>query len=281
MNNKQAFFIGILLSAALGCVVPGLSAPAAAPPIATVTADSRLPTMVAETVAAAIVQTALALPSTPTLTATPEPPTPTAAPTATPPAGSALITQADSATLFTDEYGGYAIAIPGGWLAVRIGQQEFFDALSGAELSNPLLHESLIKIRDENPRFLRLFATNTQDAAAPGEPATTIKLILDETRGISFNSDQDLQALADELIRTTPGLEVTSLDILTTPAGVQFGALESEIQSGDGVMTYEKRVYFKAKTGMAYAWLTTGKNLKETVIPAFDAIMDTLKPIAQ
>ena len=73
-----------------------------------------------------------------------------------------------------------------------------------------------------------------------------------------------------------PGLEVTSLNIFASPAGLQLGVLESKTGSG-GVMTYEKRVYFRSKAGVAYVWLTTGETLKLTILPLFDALVDTVR----
>jgi hypothetical protein len=276
MNGKQIRLISILFIITVGCVVPGLSTPNPIPPAPTPTVDVRLPTMVAETFVAAMTQTMQALPPTPTFTFTPEPPAPTATLTATPPVGSSLTALENAATFFLDERGGYSITIPADWLVVRVNQPEYFSALSMYELSNPPVYESLKKIQNEDPQALRLFAVNIQDAAPQGEPATTITLILDETRGISFNSDQDMQAIAGELMRSTSGLEVTALDILITPNGMQFGAIESSTPTL-GAMVYEKRVYFMGKTGMVYARLTIGESLKNDIIPAFDAIMDTTR----
>jgi hypothetical protein len=273
MNSKRAIFTTVILMAVLACVAPVLSTPAVVSP-PTPTADNRLLTMVVEMAAVAITQTAQAIPPTPTLTFTPEP---TVTPTAIPPVGSFLTKQGDASTLFVDERAGYTLIIPDGWLVARVNEQEFFDALTVAELSDPFVYEALTKVRDENPGVLRLFAVDTQDETAQGEPVTTIKFIWNEKKDISFNSVQDLQAIADELTKTVQGLEVTAMDILVTPTGMQFGVIESEIKSSGGIMTYEKRVYFKVKNGVVYAWLTTGASLKETIIPAFDAVMDTTK----
>ena len=272
MNNKRALLIAVILTAALACVVPGLSTPAAVPPAPT--DDGRLLTMVVETVAAAMLQTAQAVTSTPAPTFTPAP---TAAPSATPPPGSSLLKQEDASTLFTDERAGYSIAIPAGWLVARINQPEFFDALTLAELSDPLIYEALAKVQNEDPRVLRLFAVDTQDETVQDEPVTTIKFIWNEKKDVSFNSIQDLQALADELTKTEQGLEVTAIDIVTSLTHTQFGVIESETKGSAGVLIIQKRVFFKVKIGSIYALLTTGQSLKENIIPAFDAMMDTVK----
>jgi hypothetical protein len=270
MNTRRAFFISTLLLLLLACVIPGLS------PTPKPTADNRLQAMLAETVAAAVTQTALAFPPTFTPTSTPTfTPEPTITPTALP-VGSLLIMQEDDSTLFMDQRAGYTIIIPEGWLALRVKEQEFLDALTFVELSDPLVYETLIKVRDADPGVLRLFAADIKDAAVKNEPVATIKLIWDEKRDIPFNSDEDLRSLANELAETE-GMEVTSMDLFITPAQIQFGVIESKITGGDGILTIQKRVFFKGKTGTVYALLTTGLGLKEDIIPAFDVIMDTVK----
>ena len=273
MDIRRAFFIAILLPILLACAVPGFSTPAPKP-----TTDNRLQVMVEETVAAALTQTAQAVPPTLTPTFTPEP---AATPTALPPVGSSLTKQADGSTLFMDERAGYKITIPEGWLAVRVKEQEFVEALTFTETADPLVQGALSSVENEDPGVLRLFAVDVQEDTVQGEPVTTIKFIWDEKQNIAFSSDKDLQALADELPKTVDGLEVTSVDIVITPAKMQFGVIESETTLSDGVMLIQKRVFFKAKNGTMSIVLTTGENSKEDVIPAFDAIMDTAKLLEQ
>ncbi len=277
MSIKRAFFFAALFSTLLACVLPSFSTtptPAAKP-----TADRRLDIMVAETVAAAIAQTAQALPPTLTPTLTPEAtstPMNTPTPSALPPVGSSLTKQDGGSTLFTDQRAGYTILIPENWLAVRVNEQEFIDALTLAESADPLLHGILSDVASADPSVLRLFAVDMKDEIIQGEPVTSIKWIWDEKKTISFASDADMQALADELSKTTTGLKVTAMDILFAPRGMQFGVIESETTASDGALTFQKRVFFNAKVGSVQALLTTGKSLKVNIIPAFDSMMDTI-----
>jgi len=238
--------------------------------------DNRLQVMVAEQVAAAMTQTALAVPPTVTLTPTStSTPGPTSTPTAQP-VGSSLTKQADGSTLFTDDRAGYAVTLPEGWLAVRVNEQEFVEAASLAESTNPLMKETLSSIQNENPSVLRLFAVDIKDETAQSEPVTAIKFIWDEKRDLSF-SEAELQLLADDLTKTTPGLEVTSMNIFITQTGIQFSVIESKTTGSNDLFIFQKRVIFKAKIGTVSAILTTGKSLKVEIVPVFDAIMDTVR----
>ncbi len=277
MKLPRFFFPLALLILALGCVSPGASTPAPAPAPLTPAAaeDFLLPTLVAEKVFSGLTQTAQA--ATPTFTPspapsfTPEPPSPTP----TPPIGSSLSVQENGATLFVDERAGYMVLFPAGWLLARPNQPELEEALA-AQSANPALHEALSNVLNRDQNILRLYAIDANVPPVPGEPLTTVAFILDETRGISFNSDQDLKAIEAELLKSVPGMETTALDILIPPGGIPLGAIES-VTPYETTTLYEKRVYFMGKTGLVYALLTTGASAREESIPAFDALMSAVR----
>jgi hypothetical protein len=232
--------------------------------------------MVAELVSGALTQTALAVPPTPAPTFTPAP---TSTPTALPSVGSSLTAQDDKSVLFVDERAGYKAVIPQGWLAVRVNEQEYLSALKSPEAADPLIQSALLGIEKEDPLTFRLFAVDLREGHIKDETVTTLQFVWDEKGKMAFNSDEDIQAAADNLTKTVAGLEVTAVDMLFTPAKMQFGVIESETQSLAAATLRQKRVFFNASNGLVTVTLTTVEDLTETVIPAFDAIMDTIKPI--
>ena len=278
MNNERIFFITLTLFAAtIACAVPALptaSAPALAPTVDT----GRLETMVAETVSAAITQTGQARPtltlvptSNPIQTATPEVNT----------SGSTLTTQVDGSTVFVDERAGYEVTIPDGWLAVRINEQEYNDALTLAEAADPNIQETLLGVKTEDSNTFRLLAIDTQDGHIQSEFVTDIHFVWDEQ--MSFDSIEDLQVIAEGLPNAPIAFkfEVTTIQTIIAPNGIQFGMIEAKSlftnTSGDEVNIYQKQVFFKAKTGTQSIFFTTVNGLKETTLPAFDAMIETIK----
>ncbi len=277
MNHKQIFLLTLIALMATSCVVPGLSsASPTSQPAPTLTPDPRLSAMVAELVSGALTQTALAVPPTPAPTFTPAP---TSTPTALPSVGSSLTAQDDKSVLFVDERAGYKAVIPQGWLAVRVNEQEYLSALKSPEAADPLIQSALLGIEKEDPLTFRLFAVDLREGHIKDETVTTLQFVWDEKGKMAFNSDEDIQAAADNLTKTVAGLEVTAVDMLFTPAKMQFGVIESETQSLAAATLRQKRVFFNASNGLVTVTLTTVEDLTETVIPAFDAIMDTIKPI--
>lgn len=274
MNTRPAFFAAlILLTTALACTIPGIQTASRFAPAPTI--DTRLAIMVAETVSAAIEQTALVVP-TATLPPTPQP-------TFTPPpdigdAGSTLTSREDGLTLlFVDERAGYQVIIPSGWLAVRVNQQEYYDVL---EVADPNIQKSLLTIQDQDPAAFRLLALDVQDGHIKNEIVTNVNFIWDQQTVISFDTEDDLQAYADELPSLMDGLTVSSVEIIIPPSGLPYGVIKSEVggfnASGAQVTLYQKMALFNLKTGTLVITFTTENGFTDTTLPAFDGLLGTI-----
>jgi hypothetical protein len=276
MKKQRGLFATlILLTAALACVIPGAQTASTIPP----TPDTRLGTMVAETVSAAIELTALAVP-----TETP-PPTTTPEPTVTPTpeisgAGSTLTAQDDGSTLFVDERAGYQITVPTGWLAVRVNEQEYYDAFQLSVLANERLNAALQSIQNLDPNTFRLLVVDIDEEHIQNDIVTNVNLVWDPQNTISFDSEDGLQALADELPSTVQGLTVSSVDIIVPPNGAPYGEIQSEINglntAGAPATLYQKMTVFKLKTGMLVITFTTEGGFTETTLPAFESMLSSL-----
>lgn len=279
MTTRRALFAAlVLLMTVLACVVPGL--PAASQPAPT--PDTRLYTMVAETVSAALEQTQQAVPTPtiiPTFTSTPRP---TTTPSPTPnvdDSGSSLNKQEDGTAKFIDERGKYEISISQGWLPVRINQQEYLDAWLLPELTNPAMQRSLSSIEKLNPDELRLFALDTQEGHAEVGFITNINLYWDQKNEMSLENDEGLKAEAAALPKSMAGLEVTETKLTTTASGIPIGVITSKtpVTTVDGVKLelFQKQVFTKVDTGILVITLSTTEELKQTVLPQFDAMIES------
>ena len=285
MNTRRALFVTlILLTTILACVVPGL--PAASQPAPTV--DTRLDMMVAETVSAALEQTRQALPiatiapvstSTPRTTATPSP---------TPDmddSGSTINRFEDGTAQFIDTKAGYEISLPTGWLPIRINSQEYLDAWLLPELTNPAMQRSLSSIENMNPDELRLFVLDIQAGHAEIDFITNINFYWDETNDMSLETDEDLKAEVAALPKVLAGLEVTASELSATAGGIPIGVITSKtpITTLDGVNIElsQKMVFVKTNIGILTITLSTIEELKQAVLPQFDAIIETFTIVNQ
>ena len=279
MTHRQTYFFALIfLATVTACVVPGLAAPTAPSLFAPTTDPGRLETMVAATVSAAIAETEQARP-TPTLVSNSEPTqTATAEPITS---GSTLTLQDDGSTVFVDERAGYQITIPDGWLAVRVNEKEYYDAWNLAEAADPNIQAILLDMKAADPNIHRLRVIDTQDGHIQSDFVTDISFNLNEQR--AFNSIEDLQAIANELpdAPSAFSFEVATVQTIIAPSGIQFGVIEATSSftntSGDLVNIYLKQIVFKVKNGSQSVVFLTVEGLKESTLPAFDSMIETIK----
>ncbi len=278
MNTRRALFVAmILLMTILACAVPAL--PAASQPAPT--PDTRLDIMVAETVSAALEQTQQAV-STPTIAPTfTSTPRATASPTPKiDESGSALNKLEDGTAQFTDTKAGYEVTVPTGWLPVRINGQEYLDAWLLPELTNPAMQRSLSSIENLDPNKLRLFALDIQDGHAEVDFVTNINFYWDETNEMSLENDEGLKAEAAALPKALSGLEVLTTELSKTSSGIPIGTITAKapITTLDGVSIeiFQKQVFIETKVGLLVITLSTIEELKQTVLPQYDAMIETL-----
>lgn len=278
MNNRRALLAAlILLTTVLACAVPGL--PAASQPAPT--EDTRLEIMVAETVTAAIELTEQAVPSAtpiPTFTATPQP-TNTSTPEVND-SGSTLTKLEDGSALFVDDMAKYAVNVPDGWLPVRINSQEYLEAWLLPELSNPSMQRSLSSIEKMDPDKLRLFALDIQEGHAEIDFVTNINFYLDQENTMSLENDEGVKAQAEALPKAFAGLEVTATELTATASGIPIGVITSKTPittlEGVSVELFQKQVFINSSAGVLIVTLSTTEELKQEVLPQFDAMIETL-----
>jgi len=296
MNNRRTFLIALIFLAAItACVVPGL--PTASAPLPTLTVDTgRIAMMVAGTVSAVVAQTEQAQPTStpiPTATSTLAPtstsvPLPTATATSqSNPSQSTLTKLEDGSMLFADERAYYEIKLPAGWITARINEKEYLDAFSLEEAANAHIQQSLLSVQNEDPNVFRLLAIDTKPSHIQNEFVTDMRFALDEEMDISLNSDEELQAIAQEIPASAEAFrfEVTSVKIIPSANGIDFGVIEAKSSftnaTGANVEIYQKRVFFNVPPGTQSITLTTLASLKDTLLPAFDAMLETVKIVVE
>ncbi|MEW6402524.1 MAG: hypothetical protein AB1649_12045 [Chloroflexota bacterium] len=263
----------------LACAVPGLS-PASLP---APTADTVfLVTMVAETVAAARAETETAMPvptSTPTL------PPPTEKPTTTPEteasaSGSLLTKRDDGSTIFADQRPSYEVILPVGWLPVRVNEQEYEEAWTLAETTDPAIQAALQSIETEDPNQLRLFVLDTQDGHIQAGVVTTIRFEWDEQDDMSLADEVDLVALSEALPAESPGLEVLTTELRRTPSGLPIGVITSRTPTvtsdGNTLILYQEQVFVDLPQGTLTITLSTTEGFIDVAVPAFEGMIETL-----
>lgn len=276
MQNRRSLpTILLVLMITLGCVVPGLPTVSDATPVAQA---CQLETMVAEMVDAAIAQTEQAAP--PPV----EPPVAaTELPAATPQmdlAGS-LTPQNDGTILFKDGAARYELNVSPGWLPVRLNQQEYYDAFSLPAAADPAAQRALSDIATLNPQSFRLFIFDLQDGHLVNRVVSRISLEWDPEASLVLSDETGIQAVADSLPGSTPGLTVTDTSVIQSTNGLALGVILSEFPGKNfdeaDVVLYQKQVHLNLPLGTLAITFTTETSFKDATLPFFDAMVDTLK----
>lgn len=276
MNTKRTLFIALIsFLTILACAIPGQQQAASLP--APTVDSAKLETMVADTVSIAQTQTQQAMPVMPLSTSTPEP---TNTPTESASDIGSTLETSEGGTHFVDTRAGYSISIPAGWLAVRPSQQEYYDAWSLAETSDPRIQKSLLSVQNLDPNQYRLFALDTLDGQLVNDVVANILFFWDENTAISFDTDEALQKFADDLPNNNPGLEVTSVSLVIITNGTTLGVIESNTKTktttGQDVTLYQKQVLFPTAKGTQLIALTADSTMKDITLAAFDAALETI-----
>jgi hypothetical protein len=194
-----------------------------------------------------------------------------------------LTKQEDGSILFRDDLAHYKIKLPSGWLALRINEKEYLDAFSLEQAANTHVQQALLGVQNEDPNTLRLFAIDP--ARIQDEFVTDMRFVLDKGINISLATDADLQAIAGKIPSsvTVFRFEVTSVKMGTSANGVNFGVIEARSSFtnavGIDVGLYQKQVFFNVPAGRQSIIFTTVADLKDTLLPAFDAMLNTVEII--
>ena len=259
--------IGLLL--VLACTIT----PSVAPQPASTADPNQFATIVAGTAAVLMEQTALAKPTiiipteTPFIETTPTRPS----------TGSVLTEQSDGTTYFADAVTGLEMTIPSGWMAIRIGEAEYYRAWESDESKRFDFTDMLTNLSRLDPNKVRLVALDIQEGHLQHQVSTNIILqtghaytleegienhlthhraIFDNVKVISQNSGEIF-----------PGIPAISLEV--TYDGISFS-------SGEIVRAYENLIFFTANGQVTSIKLETLDELRTTVSPQFQQIITGL-----
>jgi len=236
-------------------------------------------TMVASTAQAFMTQTMEALP-TPTATTPAATETPTSTPSVTKTSTNTtdiptLTKMEDGTTQFLDYQAGVKLTVPSGWLAVRLGQQEYLDAQDSAT-DNPVLLHSLAAIQDLDPAIYRLHAFNTQEGYTYGGEGSRISVLFIE------GDTQELELIAEAEVQPKDfeGYELITSKYQIRTDGLELFTLEEnwqvESSTKQQVMVYHKRVVFKVSNGTIYIDLSIPSEIKDNGLLVFQTLIDQL-----
>jgi len=256
MKSKQPYlFLGLLIALVLNSC--GLGSPA-------------IPTIDSSARDTAIAATAL---SFGTATFTPAP-TETAIPTPKISVyGTSLIINDDQSATFIDHKAGIQLTIPAGWLPIRVNEDEFYKAFSlDVTLANPAITDRLTATQSANLDFHRLDAIDIRDGHIPNGIITVINVVFQENDRRSL---EDLYKAESRRKKPFFGYKFITANYPYLDDGTRVLQIEEKWDGETGVIYY-RGVFFSLPSGAFALDFYTNMDFKDTVLPEFEQVVNSL-----
>ena len=228
-------------------------------------------TMVAKASSEKMTQTAQAIEMllTPTETPVPMPVRPTV--------GSKLTPQTNGTTFFSDATTGIEILIPEKWMALRIGEPEYYNALTDETIESLGLSQYLTTFRGQDPSKVRLIAFDVQEGHQQNLfPSTVIvqtgfHLSPEET--VKERIEHDKYSFENTVILSEETRELTS-EVVAYTYELTYTALT--ISTGDLVRIYTHVIVFEANGRVTSIQIQALDELRPIASAQFEIILVSL-----
>lgn len=228
--------------------------------------------------------------ATPTSTVTPSitpSPTPTLTPTATltptpVPTGVQKTEQSDGNVLVTDYDAGYSFQISKDWLVLPATMEDLQKMADKVEAANPDMAKALRAMKFADANALRLMAMNQNKETQQGTALTNLNVVMQQDDLVlAFPLDFFIDLNVEQIKSALPTAKVLSSGVTKNANGVEIGYIEIELKvnsaSGQSVTAYEKMIVVKTETAVSILTFAAPLSRKETVLPIFDEIIDTIE----
>jgi len=199
---------------------------------------------------------------------------PTATLLVSPISGTSLKAQDDKSTIFIDSKAGIQLTIPPGWLAVRPNEDEYYKAFTlDAVLSSPEINDRLTKLQSINSDYFRLDAIDIR----PGHVVDGLISVM----SVNFQPDdfRSLEKIAEEArAGKSPFKEykLISTNINESTKGMRSLIIEESWRGSVNGTVYYRAIVFNLTAGLFEIVIQTNINFKETVLPDYELVVNSL-----
>jgi len=191
--------------------------------------------------------------------------------------GTSLLELTDGSVQFTDYWAGMRILIPPEWLAVRVGELEYYQAWEKVGAQNPEFLHKFASIQTLDPDTFRMTAVDIRPEHILYEHVPTLDVIFVQGDISTLNEVKIAQ------IENQPPLanyKLLSSNFQETPKGIEVVFIEFQWESATSAnqhyISYSKRVLFKVPTGTVSIDLHIPLEQKDSLGLEFDQIIGSL-----
>jgi len=212
-------------------------------------------------------------------TATPSP-TASEAPTPTPKIsvnGTVLEIRKDQSALFTDHKAGIQLLIPTGWLPLRVNENEYYQAFTSEFASaNPAISEHLTQIQDADLNNFRLDAIDVREGHTVNGILTNINVLFypDDVRSLEelAQAEGKKKSAFKDYIFLNRGYPKTA-------DGTRILVIDRTWRQDQTKKMFQRSVFFRLPTGALVLNLYSNRDFKDTVLPDFEQVVNSVSSI--
>ena len=212
-------------------------------------------------------------------------PTPTVVPTETPiPTpqislnGTSLQFREDQSAEFIDHKAGIKLIIPPGWLPVRLNEDEYYKAFTlDVVLANQEITNRLTRIQSADANFFRLDAIDIRDGHIHDGIISDINVIFQEGDVRSLEKWAEAEKNEDHLLAD---FKLISSSYHQTANGIRVLVMEESWASAQTNTIYYRGVFFSLPTGTVVLDFYSNFEVKDSILPDFEQVVDSLIQVA-
>ena len=182
--------------------------------------------------------------------------------------------------MFIDKSAGYQLIFPPGWAVVRQNHDEFNSMLSNEAITYPFLTAELTSIKDQDPASVRVHAFDIGTDHLQEKYVSHIYTAWNE--GI-LPLDEQINKVIEDLQKQDPkangisyGGKIQNSNKVIM-AMVDYTVEATSLVNDEKITVFEKRVLFNAGSGTVTITISMLADLKDTLIPEYDRILDNIK----
>ena len=187
--------------------------------------------------------------------------------------GTSLMVQEDQTTEFIDYKAGIKLTLPAGWLAVRINEDEYYKAFAtNVVLDDSDIYKRLNQIQTYDVNFFRLDVIDIRPGHVVRGMISDISVIFQEN---DYRTLEEWAKAEKQQISPYSGYKFLSSKYQETTDGTRVLVIEESWDHPGGTL-YNRCVFLSLPTGTLVLDLQTNIEFKDTVLPDFEQVVNSL-----
>jgi len=194
-----------------------------------------------------------------------------------------ISTQDDGTTTVADYLYGYQFVLPTDWVTLNLETGDLEEIIDYAAKTNPELADNLTQAKKFFTSGARLVALDTNLDHKSGI-SLPVLIVMTNDLGEGFPVEFILGIMEESLPNSFPQAKILSSGVIQSKLGIQIGQIDLNIPlkdpNGKTIQFFQRTVFFKGKDTLMMVTLIAPNELRTTITPTFDEIVNSIGAIA-